>query len=260
MPSQQISNIQRLELPLILRFVSAVLALSFLQAAAQNPAPLPDAPSAAAQVRPAPVPTGPAVVIDTSMGRLTCKLFSAEAPVASANFIGLAEGTKPWTDPVTHEKVTGKSYYNGTTFHRVIPQFMIQGGDRAGDGTGDAGYFFDNEIVPGLNFDQPGRLAMANAGPNTNGTQFFITEQAVPQLDGKYTIFGQCDAHSVLIEATIARVERNPEDKPRTPVIINKVTIVREGQPMPPLPPAAPSAVPDNQPVTATPKNLPPPQ
>ncbi len=216
-----------------------------------SPAPeLPDSPGTTSAPVPLRVPTGPTVLFDTSMGRLTCKLFDKEAPLASANFIGLAEGTKEWTDPITQQKVKGKSYYNGTTFHRVIPSFMIQGGDRRGDGTGDAGYYFDNENVPDLNFDVPGRLAMANAGPNTNGTQFFITEVANPDLDGKYTIFGQCDSHSVLIAATIARVDRNSSDKPLTPVTLDKVTIVREGGVIPPVPvppvtstaPAAPKA------------------
>jgi peptidyl-prolyl cis-trans isomerase A (cyclophilin A) len=198
------------------------------------PAELPDSPGAAVQAKPSPVPTGPTVVLDTTMGRLTCKLFDKEAPLAAANFIGLAEGTKDWTDPATGQRVHGKRFYDGTTFHRVIPGFMIQGGDRKGDGSGDAGYYFDNEYAPGLDFDLPGRLAMANAGPNTNGTQFFITELAQPELEGKYTIFGQCDAHSVLMVATIARTERNASDKPLTPVVLYKVTIVREGQPIPP--------------------------
>ena len=205
--------------------------------AAQQPASqLPDAPGASVAPKVVIEPTGPQAVIDTSMGRLTCRLFDKQAPVASANFIGLATGTKDWTDPNTSEKVHGKSYYDGTTFHRVIPQFMIQGGDRKGDGSGDAGYFFDNENVPGLTFDVAGRLAMANAGVNTNGTQFFITEVPYPDLDGKYTIFGQCDPHTVLMVATIARVDRDPSDKPTTPVTINKVTIVRDGDKMPPLP------------------------
>jgi cyclophilin family peptidyl-prolyl cis-trans isomerase len=119
-------------------------------------------------------------VLDTTMGRLSCKLFEKEAPITVANFIGLAEGTKDWTDPKTLQKMHHQPFYNGTTFHRVIPQFMIQGGDRAGDGTGDPGYFFQDEIAPSLTFDQPGLLAMANAGPGpsgggTNGSQFFIT-------------------------------------------------------------------------------------
>lgn len=214
--------------------------------AAQTPAALPDSPGAAIQPRVAPVPSGPTAVLDTTAGRLTCKLFSKEAPLASDNFIQLAEGTKDWTDPVTNKKVHGQRYYDGTTFHRVIPGFMIQGGDRKGDGTGDAGYYFDNEVLPNLTFDVPGRLAMANAGPNTNGTQFFITEAAQPELDGKYTIFGQCDEHTALMVATIARMDRNSNDKPLTDVVIKKITIVREGQPLPPepvLPAAAPAPV-----------------
>ena len=121
---------------------------------------------------------------------------------------------------------------------------MIQGGDKLGTGMGDAGYFFDDEISPALRFDVPGRLAMANSGPGTNGSQFFITEVPVPQLNGKHTIFGQCDAHSVLLVGSIARVERNAEDKPTTPVIVNKVTIVKDGQPLPPVPPGPQNVVP----------------
>lgn len=217
---------------------------AFAQTQSNTTAQLPDAPSTTAQEAPPAVPTGPTVIFDTTMGRMTCKLFSKEAPKTVDNFIGLATGTKTWTDPTTQQKVTGKPFYDGTTFHRVIPQFMIQGGDRLGTGAGDAGYFIDDELSPALRFDVPGRLAMANAGPNTNGSQFFITEMPVPQLNGKHTIFGQCDAHSVLIAASIARVERNSEDKPVTPVVMNKVTIVPEGQPIPPEPAAqsAPTA------------------
>ncbi len=212
------------------------------------PADLPDAPSTASNAKPPVAPSGPTAVIDTTMGRLTCKLYDKQAPVTVANFIGLAEGTKDWTDPASLNKVHSRPFYNGTTFHRVIPGFMIQGGDRAGDGTGDPGYFFQDEIDPSLTFDEPGRLAMANAGPGpsgggTNGSQFFITEVPVPQLNGKHTIFGQCDSHTVLLVASIARVNRNESDKPLTPVTINKITIVREGQPMPPEP-ALPTATP----------------
>lgn len=253
-----------------LRFVLSpvLLAASLATAQTQTPTPappastppaLPDAPSASLpQVPPAPTPTGPTAVIDfttgTNNGRLTCKLFSKESPNTVANFIGLVEGSKAWTDPVTQEKVTGRSYYEGTTFHRVIPGFMIQGGDRKGDGSGDAGFFIDNEDTPGLTFDVPGRLAMANAGRNTNGTQFFITEQPVPQLNGNYTIFGQCDDHTVLEVATIARQPRNGNDKPNTPVIIKKISIVREGQPMPPVPPGPENIVPEGQPPISMPK------
>ncbi len=211
---------------------------------------LPDAPSTSSNIKPPAVPTGPTVVIDTSMGRLTCKLFDKQAPVASANFIGLAEGTKDWIDATTEKKIHGQPFYNGTTFHRVIPGFMIQGGDRLGTGMGDAGYYFANETDPSLTFDVAGRLAMANAGegPNgtgTNGSQFFITEAPQPSLDGGYTIFGQCDAHSVLIVATIARVDRDASDKPKSAVTIEKITVVRDGQPMPPPPTlSAPAAAP----------------
>ena len=189
----------------------------------------------------------PTAVIETTAGNITCTLFPNKAPIGVANFIGLATGTKEWKDPKTGKMMKGVPLYNGTIFHRVIPNFMIQGGDRLGTGAGDAGYFFDDEFSPSLRFDVPGRLAMANAGPNTNGSQFFITEKPVPELNGKHTIFGQCDAHSVLIVASIARVERDENDKPVTPVVINKVTIVPEGQPIPPEPaaqstPAAPAA------------------
>ena len=213
---------------------------------------LPDSPGQSSTLRPAPTPTGPTVLFDTTMGRMTCQLFDKESPLAVNNFIGLAQGTKDWTDPVTQKKMHNTRFYDGTTFHRVIPGFMIQGGDHAGDGTGDAGYFFDNESTSNLNFDVPGRLAMANAGPNTNGTQFFITELPQPDLDGKYTIFGQCDPHSVLIVASIARVDRNSSDKPLTPVILNKVTILKPGQPVPPDPNAA--AIPPAVPVMPNPK------
>ncbi len=233
-----------------LRFLALALALT-VTASAQSTPPstdLPDAPSGTTAAKPAVLPRGPTAVIDTTMGRLICKLYDKEAPVTVANFVGLAEGTKDWTDAQTLKKMHHQPFYDGTTFHRVIPGFMIQGGDRAGDGTGDPGYYFQDEIDPALTFDQPGRLAMANAGPGptgggTNGSQFFITEDVQPELNGKHTIFGQCDAHSVLLVASIARVERNSSDKPLTPVIINRVTIVPDGQPMPPAP-TVPPAVP----------------
>jgi peptidyl-prolyl cis-trans isomerase A (cyclophilin A) len=178
------------------------------------------------------------VLFDTSMGRLTCKLFDKEAPLTVASFVGLATGSKTWTDPVTLEKRTGVPFYDGTTFHRVIPGFMIQGGDRLGTGEGDAGFYIPDEISPALRFDIPGRLAMANSGPGTDGSQFFITQNATPQLNGNYTIFGQCDPHTVLMVTGIALVDRNANDKPLTPVVLNKVTIVPDGQPIPPLPTA----------------------
>ncbi len=226
--------------------VALSLALTPALAAAQSSstADLPDAPSTANAPKPEPIPTGPIVVIDTSMGRLTCKTFDKQAPSNVANFIGLAEGLKDWTDPATHARQHGKRFYDGLQFHRVIPEFMIQGGDPVGDGTGDAGYYVKDEIDPSLNFSVPGRLAMANSGPDTNGSQFFITEQAFTDGNGKYTIVGQCDAPSVQLVMAIARVPRNKDDRPKTPVLINRVTIVRDGQPMPPAPAiAAPATV-----------------
>ncbi len=208
---------------------------------------LPDSPDSQAHV--SPQPTGPTAVFDTSMGRMTCKLFSEEAPKTVANFIGLAEGTKDWTNPaMPHQKMHGKPFYNGTIFHRVIPGFMIQGGDPLGTGKGDPGYTVPDEFVPNLNFDLAGRLAMANSGPNTDGSQFFITEVPEPHLNQHYTIFGQCDPHSVLVAQSIAEVERDENNKPLQPVVLKKVTIVQNGQPMPPPPsdsaaaPAAPAA------------------
>ena len=219
----------------------------------QNPtADLPDSPSTASQVHAPIVPTGPTALIDTSMGRLTCKLYERQAPVTVANFVGLATGSKDFTDPLTLKKVHGQPFYNGTTFHRVIPNFMIQGGDRRGDGTGDPGYFFEDEFNPALAFDVPGRLAMANSGPATNGSQFFVTEAPVPELTGKHTIFGQCDSHSVALGSSIARVERNANDAPITPVVIRRITIVPEGQPIPPAP--TPSAPPTSAPAASAPK------
>jgi peptidyl-prolyl cis-trans isomerase A (cyclophilin A) len=229
-------------------FALAVAVLSSVGFAAAQ-ADLPDAPGlGGGAVKPAaktpPEPTGPTVVIDTTMGRLTCKTFDKQAPKTVANFVGLAEGTKTWSTEQGKIKQTGKRFYDGLLFHRVIPEFMIQGGDPMGDGTGDPGYYFENETDPTLTFSVPGRLAMANSGPNTNGSQFFITENPAPQLDGGYSIFGQCDAHSVLVVASIARVPRNANDRPNTPVRIEHVTVVRESQPMPPdpNPPAAPEA------------------
>lgn len=234
-------------------FTCAVLLAFWPQANAQSsptaqstPAPaqqqavpaddLPDTPSASANIIAPPEPNGPRVVFDTSMGRMICQFYQKQAPLTVANFIGLAEGTKEFVDPVDGQKKTGVRFYDGTTFHRVIPHFMIQGGDRTGTGTGDPGYMFGDEINPGLRFDRGGRLAMANAGPGTNGSQFFITEEATDELNGKHTIFGQCDAHAILVEQSIARVDRGAMDKPLTPVVLNKVTIVPEGQPLPPEP------------------------
>jgi peptidyl-prolyl cis-trans isomerase A (cyclophilin A) len=214
----------------------ALSASASAQSSATTADNLPDSPQAtAAATTP---PNGPTVVMDTSMGHITCQFYQKQAPEAVANFIALAEGTKDWIDPATGQK-QHKPYFNGTVFHRVIPDFMIQGGDPTATGTGGPGYSFNDEFDPALNFDQPGRLAMANSGPNTNGSQFFITEQAYDSLNQHYTLFGQCDEASVAVVKAIARVERDSNDKPLTPVVLKKVTIAREGQPLPPSPSSA---------------------
>src|SRR5271163_3066404 len=210
---------------------------------------LPDAPASNAPV--VLQPTGPTAVFDTSMGRITCKLFEKEAPATVANFVGLADGTIVWTDPATHKKMKNKPLYNGTVFHRVIPEFMIQGGDPTATGMGDPGYAFKDEFDPNLTFNVPGRLAMANSGPDTNGSQFFITEVPVEYLNGKHTIFGQCDDSGILVVKTIARVQRDSNDKPITDVVLIKLTIVPDGKSLPPLP-AYPTSTPSDN--SATPK------
>jgi peptidyl-prolyl cis-trans isomerase A (cyclophilin A) len=214
----------------------AFAAFLLAQHSTQPAAELPDAPAAtaAAMIH----PNGPTVVMDTSMGRIACQFFQKQAPKTVANFIALAQGSKDWTDPITNKTQHNRPLYNGTIFHRVIPGFMIQGGDPAGTGMGSPGYQFDDEFDPNLNFDVPGRLAMANSGPNTDGSQFFITELPYESLNQHYTIFGQCDDASVEVVKAIARVPRNSDDKPITPVVLKKVTIVPQGQP---LPPAAPT-------------------
>ena len=174
-------------------------------------------------------PAQPVAIINTTAGNLTCTLFPDKAPIGVANFIGLATGTKDWTNPATGRKMHGVPLYSGTIFHRVIPEFMIQGGDPIGNGQGDPGYSFKNETPPGLAFDQPGRLAYANAGPDTNGSQFFVTEVAVPRLTGGYTIFGQCDAASVELVKKIARMPRNANDRPDNPPKIVKIAILHAG-------------------------------
>jgi peptidyl-prolyl cis-trans isomerase A (cyclophilin A) len=237
----------KLKFSLLIPIIAAAsLAAAQTQQAAPPAAPaaddLPDAPTANVAVTI--LPNGPMVVMDTSMGRITCQFYQKQAPATVANFIALAQGTRDWTDPKTKKIVHNKPLYNGTTFHRVIPEFMVQGGDPVGDGTGDPGYTFADEIDPNLNFDRPGRLAMANSGPNTNGSQFFVTEQGSDSLNGHYNLFGQCDDASVEVVKAIARVPRNGDDKPLSPVILQKVTIVPEGQPLPPDPNPAPALKP----------------
>ena len=202
---------------------------------------------AAPTAKPAAAPSGePTAIIHTTAGDLHCSLFKKEAPIGVENFIGLADGTKDWTSPVSHAKKHGVPLYDGTVFHRVIPQFMIQGGDPAGNGTGDPGYKFKNETSPALQFDHAGRLAYANSGPDTNGSQFFITEIALTGqqgdiLNGHYTIFGQCDDASVELVKKIARMKRDANDFPASPVKITHIEIRHTGAGVP-KPSAAKSA------------------
>lgn len=163
--------------------------------------------------------------IDTTAGKIQCVLYPAKAPKGVANFVGLAKGTKDWTDPTTHALKHGVPLYNGTIFHRVIPGFMVQGGDPTGTGMGGTGDKFEVEASDDLTFDRAGRLAYANAGPNTNESQFFITETSTASLNGKYTIFGQCDQAAVELVKKIARMPRNDADRPDSPVKIKRITI-----------------------------------
>lgn len=171
------------------------------------------------------LPPGVYAVMETSQGKITLELFEKEAPKTVANFIGLAEGTKEWTDPKTRQKVK-RPLYDGVIFHRVIPGFMIQGGDPLGNGTGGPGYQFEDEFSANLKFDRPGRLAMANAGRNTNGSQFFITEGATDWLNNRHTIFGQVIEGQEVVKKIVA-LPRDERDRPKTEVVIKKVQIIR---------------------------------
>ena len=204
-----------------------LMAFSSLQLVSQTAAPAAKKPAAKKPSAATTLP--PTAIIDTTAGKLTCVLFPDKAPIGVANFIGLARGTKDWTNPATGRKMHGVPLYNGTIFHRVIPNFMIQGGDPMGTGVGDPGYKFKNETSPDLQFDRPGRLAYANSGPDTNGSQFFITEVPYPSLNGGYTIFGQCDDPSVELVKKIARLPRNGNDLPNDPPKIVKITILHAG-------------------------------
>jgi cyclophilin family peptidyl-prolyl cis-trans isomerase len=174
---------------------------------------------------PSPDPTGPTAVIDTTVGALTCRLFQEQAPIAVATFTELAEGTREWTNPTTHV-ATKKPYYNGLHFNRVIPDFMVQQQDYPA-GAEEAGFAYGIETVPGLTFDRPGRLAMANDGPTKNDSSFFITDAPAHSLDDKFTLFGQCNEATVKLVGEIARVPRNAHNRPTTPITIKSVTIQR---------------------------------
>jgi peptidyl-prolyl cis-trans isomerase A (cyclophilin A) len=174
---------------------------------------------------PSAVAKRPKAVIDTTAGAINCTLFPDKAPKSVENFIGLAKGTKDWTDPISGTKRHGVPLYDGTIFHRVIPGFMIQGGDPAGTGLGDPGFGFGLEVTPDLKYDVPGRLAYARTDdPNSNGSQFFITVAPASSLDMQYTIFGQCENLDVVQKIVSAPTGEN--DRPLQPTKINHVTIV----------------------------------
>ena len=164
--------------------------------------------------------------LDTTQGRIKIKLFSDKAPKTVANFVGLAEGTKEFTDPKTGKKVK-RAFYDGLIFHRVIPDFMIQGGDPRGTGTGGPGYTFADEFDASLKHDKPGILSMANAGPGTNGSQFFIIDKPTPWLDGRHTVFGEV-IEGLDVVHKIANISRDSNDKPTQDVVIKKVTILKK--------------------------------
>ncbi len=167
-------------------------------------------------------------ILHTSLGDIRINLFPDQAPKTVRNFTGLAEGTQEWTDPKVRAKSTAP-LYDGTIFHRVISGFMIQGGDPLGTGTGGPGYRFADEFNPELTFDRPYLLAMANAGPNTNGSQFFITVGKTPHLNFKHSIFGEvADQESRDVVDAIAAVAVGPADRPRTDVVITSVSISRD--------------------------------
>ena len=161
----------------------------------------------------------------TNQGTVVIRLFPDHAPKTVRNFVELAEGGRQWTNPETGQATTGK-LYDGTIFHRVIPDFMIQGGDPLGTGRGGPGYKFGDEIHPDLRFDKPYLLAMANSGPGTNGSQFFITTVPTPWLTGKHTIFGEVIGGADVVD-NISRVQTVPGDRPVTDVVLQSVTIQR---------------------------------
>ena len=197
--------------------------IALLGSALMAQAPTPSAETAPA--KPAREP-GLYAVINTTLGTITLRLFEKETPATVRNFVGLVRGTKEFRDPKTGAMVK-RPFFNGVAFHRVIPDFMIQVGDPTGRGTYDAGYTIPDEFIPTLKFDVNGRLAMANAGPHTGSTQFFITDSLPAHLNGKHTIFGQVIEGQDVVHK-IANVP-TVDDKPRTPVKIVTIKLVREG-------------------------------
>jgi len=225
------------------RFTLILLTLT-LAAAGQTPRKAPAQKGGASKKSAAATPSkAPSAIIHTSAGDMRCELFPDKAPKTVSNFIGLATGKKDWTNPATGKLEHNKPLYDGVIFHRVIPTFMIQGGDPLGTGSGGPGYQFEDELHPDLLFERPGRLAMANSGKNTNGSQFFITEKEQPGLNpcfdqggclrgtrrveqnSGYTIFGQCDDKTVELVKQIARMPTGLNNRPASPITITHIEI-----------------------------------
>ncbi|MBZ5514537.1 MAG: peptidylprolyl isomerase [Acidobacteriia bacterium] len=170
------------------------------------------------------MPPGLYAVFETTLGEVACRLFPDKAPKTVENFVGLAQGIKEFVDPQTRARVK-RPFYDGLIFHRVIPKFMIQGGCPLGSGTGGPGYKFADEFSKDLRFDRPGKLAMANSGPDTNGSQFFITVAATDWLTNHHTIFGEVVRGYEVVEK-IANASRDRSDRPTTAVVMHSLRIV----------------------------------
>ncbi|MBI5624699.1 MAG: peptidylprolyl isomerase [Elusimicrobia bacterium] len=202
--------------------LSLLLAAGLLAACGKSPAPAGDGKTPFK-----PRPGARFAVLKTSKGTIKAMLYAREVPATVAVFTGLAEGTRVWTDPKTGRKVSGKRYYDGLTFHRVVPGFMIQTGDPTAKGGGGAGFTFKDEFRKDLKFDRPGMLGMANWGPDTGNGQFFITLASRPDLNGMHTVFGEVisglsAAHAI---AEVPRDEFDSKDKPLKPVYLESVTV-----------------------------------
>ncbi len=216
-----------MRLPALARALTALLLAATLCGSAAAQAPALGTQQAKPTSRKEPILSpGLYARVATTEGDFTVRLFDAGAPKTVANFVDLAEGTK---DPATGKPGQVKPFYDGLIFHRVIDGFMIQGGDPLGNGRGGPGYTFVDEFDPKLTFDRPGLLAMANRGPNTNGSQFFITLDATTWLNNKHTIFGEV-VEGMDVVRKIGRVKTGPQDLPLTPVVMTHVTIQRVNQ------------------------------
>jgi len=240
---------------LIAVFITTVVASLAAQTATTSPKSTakPASPKSATGTQAIPAKQPILATFQTTAGDINCTLFPDKAPITVDNFVGLASGTKDWKNPFNGATMHNRPLYDGTIFHRVIPNFMIQGGDPLGNGSGSPGYSFKDEFSD-LHFDQAGRLAMANSGPNTNGSQFFITEVPTPHLDGKHTIFGQCENLDLVKQ--IARGATDPRnDRPFNPVKITHVKIVNPNKPAATTPAKKPAtSTPPKKPASTTPK------